>query len=671
MNTKIYHSLYALFVAGALLASGCSNDDDTYDFYAAHPDAVRFHITAGDMPQTRVNTESDGSSFESADLIAISADGGTSYSNYILRNEWLPAEGQHYLRWKEEELSFQAYYPVTPGTDYTHFTVPTSQSDESNLRAADYMTASAADQSSANPVKLTFKHQLAKVTITSITLAEEVKDKQLNQVTFHTKGNVLENGRITNGHEDVRYYSFQSGNSYMAILPPQSGNSSAAFIKVLLNNTNYPLTGIPALEAGKAYTLALQVGHDGVKLVRDITVEEWGNQVDMDKGTATLKPEPYQWYLKDKSAGTFTLANATELREFAKLVNGDQEALAATGESSGYDFYQKTVQIADTVTKELDLSDAEWTPIGTTTKLFNGTFNGNGKTVSGVTINIASGSNVGFFTQLANGRLVKNLRVKGNVTAETSSFVGGIVGNLLNGTIEHCAFQGTVKGNASVGGIVGYNQSGSITACFASGSVEATNSKAGGIVGTNYKTLTHCYSRAEVTAKGTAKGTDVGDTGGIAGVNDNSSGNTGAISHCYATGKITANTRAGGIVGKNNPGSVISNCIALNAEIAGSTGNQYFGRVAGTNYGTLTGNAAWNGMTLPGGISATDNAIGTHGKSLTATECLSKTTYTTYGFDENEWAFSDKPTWDYLPWNKTLYQYWGTEVCIDVPSYLK
>lgn len=667
MNTKIYHSLYTLFVAGALLASGCSNDDDTYDFYAAHPDAVRFNITAGDMPQTRVNTESDGSSFESADLIAISADGGTSYSNYILRNEWLPAEGQPYLRWKEETLSFQAYYPVTPGTDYTHFTVPTNQSDESDLRAADYMTASAVDQSSERPVELTFKHQLAKVTITSITLAEEVKDKQLNQVTFHTKGHVLENGRITNGNEDVRFYSLhvRNSNSYMAILPPQSGNSSKAFIKVLLNNTEYPLTGIPALEPGKAYTLALQVGHDGVKLVRPITVEDWGKTENMTGGTATLKPEYYSWYTTNPNAETFTLSTADELRAFAKLVNGDQEALAATTAAGPVSFEGKTVQIADAVTKELDLSGTEWTPIGKDNATFKGSFDGNGKTVSGVNINITSeGKHIGFFAYLNGSGSVKNLRIKGNVTATTSSNVGGIVGGLSNGTtIEHCAFHGTVKGYTTVGGIAGYSQSGTtLTACFASGSVEATNSEAGGIVGRNYTTITHCYSSAEVTAKTMISG----NAGGIVGINSSN------ISHCYATGKITANNQAGGIAGTTSNGSVLSNCIALNAEIASSTNNQDFARVVGFDgNATLTSNAAWTGMTLPSGISPYNNANDMHGKSLTATECLTKTTYTTYGFNETEWAFNEQSPWDYLPWNQTLYQYWGTEVCIDVPSYLK
>ena len=238
--------------------------------------------------------------------------------------------------------------------------------------------------------------------------------------------------------------------------------------------------------------------------------------------------------------------------------------------------------------------------------------------------------------------------------------VGGIVGGFLNGTIEHCAFHGTVKGYTTVGGIAGYSQSeATLTACFASGSVEATNNDAGGIVGKNYTTITHCYSNAEVTAKGT-------DAGGIAGLN------TSNIFHCYATGKITANKQVGGIVGTNSFSSALSNCIALNAEIAGSTNNQDFGRVVGFNTsGALTGNAAWTDMRLPSGISSNDYANGMHGKSLTATECLTKTTYTTYGFDETEWAFSSQPTWDYLPWNRTLYQYWETDVCISVPSYLK
>ena len=494
-----------LFVAGALLASGCSNDDDTYDFYAAHPDAVRFHITAGDMPQTRVNTESDGSSFESADLIAISADGGTSYSNYILRNEWIPDEGQHYLRWKEEELSFQAYYPVTPGTDYTHFTVPTDQSDESNLRAADYMKAEATGKSSEGSVKLTFNHQLVKVIITSITLAEEVKDKQLNQVTFHTKGNVLENGRITNGHEDVRYYSFQSGNSYMAILPPQSGNSSAAFIKVLLNNTNYPLTGIPALEAGKAYTLALQVGHDGVKLVRDITVEEWGKTETMPGGTANLATiwdgnyptsdaEAKAWMGEETSGASdptaanhvFTIKAARQLAALHYLMvknvklNGAQGSPAPSGtDGDGYNY--ATYNLAT----DIDLNNKSWEPIGViydgdgeNPASFSGIFNGHGHTVSGMNIQkdvpLRIKFYAGFFSNIFAGT-VTSLNVQGNINVKDSRYCGGIVGYHERGTIAFCSFQGSIIASTTrqgytctAGGITGltFNTDAKIISCY-------------------------------------------------------------------------------------------------------------------------------------------------------------------------------------------------------------
>lgn len=666
MNTKIYHSLYTLLVAGALLASGCSNDDDTYDFYAAHPDAVRFHITAGDAPQTRVNTEGDGTTFDVKDQIAISADGGTSYSTYVQSSgdDWLPAEGQRYLRWKEEELSFQAYYPVTEGTDYTKFTVPMDQRGQTNLRNADYMTAEATGQT-PTPVALTFKHRLAKVTV-SITMSEELTGETVNAMIFYTKGRTLENGSITDDNNHEAYYPHPVGNSYMAILPPQSGDNSAVFIEMRLDNGGkYILTGIPALTSGKAYTLALQVGHEGIKQISPITVADWTTQ-PLTGGTAALKPEYYSWYTTDPDAETFTLSTADELRAFAKLVNGDPEALAATTATGPVSFEGKTVQIADAVTEELDLSDAEWTPIGIDYNAnFKGSFDGNGKTVSGVNINITSeGKHIGFFAYLdGGGSAVKNLRIKGNVTATASSNVGGIVGGLSKGTIEHCAFHGTVKGYTTVGGIAGYSQSETtLTACFASGSVEATNSEAGGIVGRNYTTITHCYSNAEVTAKGTNSGT----VGGIAGLNSSN------ISHCYATGKITANKQLGGIAGATSYSSALSNCIALNAEIAGSTNNQDFGRVVGFNANAaLTDNAAWTGMTLPGGISSRDDAGSKDGKSLTAEECLSKTTYTTYGFDETEWAFSSQPTWDYLPWNQTLYQYWETDVCIAVPLYLK
>lgn len=524
MNTKIYHSLYTLLVAGALLASGCSNDDDTYDFYAAHPDAVRFNITAGDMPQTRVNTEANGSSFADDDRIAISADGGTSYSTYVQSagDDWLPAEGQRYLRWKEQTLSFQAYYPVTEGTDYTKFTVPKDQKDQTNLRNADYMTAEATGQT-PTPVALTFKHRLAKVTV-SITMSEELTGKTINAIFFYTKGRTLENGSITDGNNHESYKPHIVGNSYMAILPPQSGDNSAYFIRLRLDGGGeYTLTGIPALEPGKAYTLALQVGHEGIKQISPITVADWTTQ-PMSGGTAIFDPtiwdgkypsseaEAKAWMGEPTSApgatpATYTISTAKQLAGMAYYYQANMIEKA-------------TFELA----ADIDLAEHPWRPLGlfenqNTTRSFKGTFNGHGHTIKGM--NVTGNYDCGGFMAICAGT-VKNLIVEGKVNSSISNAIlnvecGGIAGEVSSaytGTADiiACGFRGTIVGsatsakNAFSGGIAGYNEAGNITGCISwATSVTATggstNNYFGGIVGFFDK-----YTSSKNTIQPTAKG---------------------------------------------------------------------------------------------------------------------------------------------------------------------
>lgn len=527
MNTKIYHSLYALFVAGALLASGCSNDDDAYDFYAAHPDAVRFHITAGDMPQTRVNTEANGSSFDVKDQIAISADGGTSYSTYVQSSgdDWLPAEGQRYLRWKEEELSFQAYYPVTEGTDYTKFTVPMDQRGQTNLRNADYMTAEATGQT-PTPVALTFKHRLAKVTV-SITMSEELTGETINLIVFYTKGRTLENGSITDGNSYEPYYPHLVGNGYMAILPPQSGDNSALFIQMRLDSgSEYTLTGIPALKSGKAYTLALQVGHEGIKQVSPITVADWGEPDKMTGGTATdltiwdgkyptSDAEAQAWMGEETSGANdptaanhvFTIKAARQLAALHYLMvndiklNGAQGSPAPSGtEGDGYNY--ATYNLA----ADIDLNNKSWEPIGVKQNKdnpisFSGIFNGQGHTVSGMNIqkDIPSGVKfyAGFFSYIGYGT-VTSLNVQGNINVESSQYCGGIVGYQERGTIAFCSFQGSI---------------------IASNTFPVNPCTAGGITGLTFNTdakIISCYSvfsQFDVTALTIRKGSIAGELG--------------------------------------------------------------------------------------------------------------------------------------------------------------
>ena len=116
---------------------------------------------------------------------------------------------------------------------------------------------------------------------------------------------------------------------------------------------------------------------------------------------------------------------------------------------------------------DIELTDDDELPIPT----FGGTFNGNGHTISGLSIT-QSVSPAGLFGVLQKDAVIKSLNVEGTVTPSgDSENIGGIVGE-NHGTIESCTFNGSVSGKRSVGGIAGSNlATGIVRACDASGAI--------------------------------------------------------------------------------------------------------------------------------------------------------------------------------------------------------
>ncbi len=84
---------------------------------------------------------------------------------------------------------------------------------------------------------------------------------------------------------------------------------------------------------------------------------------------------------------------------------------------------------------------------------FSGVFDGNGKNISNLNIQLASQNNVGLFSTL-NGVVKKLGLINANITGLTNV---GIVAGINNGTIEELKVSGIVSGQGSVGGIVGLN----------------------------------------------------------------------------------------------------------------------------------------------------------------------------------------------------------------------
>ena len=210
---------------------------------------------------------------------------------------------------------------------------------------------------------------------------------------------------------------------------------------------------------------------------------------------------------------------------------------------------------------DIDLTGVDFTPIPT----FGGTFEGQGHTISGLSIT-GSGNVRGLFRYIQPTGAVRDLHVSGTIApTDRKNTLGGLVGE-NRGTITNCSFSGAVSGADSIGGIAGINEAqGQLINCTFSGSVTGEH-YVGGIAGQNYGSIIQCENNGsinttEVDAElnldnlnqeqlNAAENVPVcTDIGGIAGF---SSGilqgcvNTGAVGYAHVGYNI------GGIVGRQS-----------------------------------------------------------------------------------------------------------------------
>ena len=214
-----------------------------------------------------------------------------------------------------------------------------------------------------------------------------------------------------------------------------------------------------------------------------------------------------------------------------------------------------------------------WLPIGNSSAKFQGTFNGNGKTISGLTINRVSTDDVGFFGSIS-GATIKDLTIIA-VSIRGKQYVGGIAGDADESNISLCEVEVNLTGTDYLGGIAGYAYDSNISLCEVEVNLTGTN-KLGGIAGYAYDSnISFCEVEVNIT------GTNY--LGGIAGY-CRSYNTSSTIQNCIATTTIqTANTAnyCGGIAGYC-VAKYASNTISKNhATCAISTKGNYVGGVVG------------------------------------------------------------------------------------------
>lgn len=261
----------------------------------------------------------------------------------------------------------------------------------------------------------------------------------------------------------------------------------------------------------------------------------------------------------------------------------DLERLAAYV-NSGHDATGKTFKQNADITLT-----AAHTSIGRyfegTYKYFKGTYDGNNKTISNLTVNAPNSNYQGLFGYTSKA-VIKNVTLANcNITGK--QYTGGIVGYASTSTaIENCHVRGNISATESDasghGGIAGSATTTSITNCTVTGTISTSvsNDNYGGIVGAaNYDVvITSCENAANISGDGQ-------NHGGIVGRDYNRSNK---FKYCLNTGVVNGNQYVGAIAGQNDSPRDFDHCYYSNKSTI-----KAFGTSSGSNNYTGYGEVAY------------------------------------------------------------------------------
>lgn len=223
------------------------------------------------------------------------------------------------------------------------------------------------------------------------------------------------------------------------------------------------------------------------------------------------------------------IKTAEELVKFRNKVNNgySYEGLMVTLEND-IDLSNICYKVDGTIEK-----DISWTPIGTSTNPFKGTFNGNSKQIKNLYINTEQNYQ-GLFAYTL-GATIEGVTIDENSNIIANSFVSAIVANANNTTIKKCVNKANVNSKSEyIGGICAIDENAStIQSCYNSGTIISDSYAVGGISGNNISgIIEYCYNTGNITSNGeTSRGYN--NVAGISGYN------SGYIKYCYNIGIIT------------------------------------------------------------------------------------------------------------------------------------
>lgn len=262
---KTYNKYIAAFAAVAMALASCSQDDtfapDASDMVQIASAQIAVEAT------TRVNSLGAGDVFENGDNILLvnhsrgvhnkgtytaTISGGTA--------QWNLTDGAVLWAAGSGENQLTAYHPAVE-----QYVLPADQSTIEQFVAADHMTATAVARR-GDVVDLTFDRHMAKVTFVP-RLVDGLTT--VNSFTIATKDATT-----------VEVTPYSNGSNFTAILTPGTYEAGETVVTMTASNATQQYSFVAktktafTLEAGKAYTLDIQVGKDIVAF-NNIRVKPW------------------------------------------------------------------------------------------------------------------------------------------------------------------------------------------------------------------------------------------------------------------------------------------------------------------------------------------------------------------------------------------------------------
>ena len=365
----------------------------------------------------------------------------------------------------------------------------------------------------------------------------------------------------------------------------EPGQSTAAVDSTVLNLTGDAVDEVVNLKDGQSVTtdndvaVRLNVQEDPEEVEYTVTMD--GEPVEEDHSTSQY----HFYYLPseqmneaetnvsvstqalDQGDGTeanpYKIATVEDLKAFRDKVNGGSTSACAV------------------LTADITLDKSEsWTPIGTSSKKYAGTFDGGGHTISGLNVNETGSNEAGLFGDTAQNNtspVIKNLTIADSSFVTASGYAGAVAG-YGGGVYENCHTNEdvTVQGKKYAGGIIGNFKGSGITAelsmkqCSNRATVKEVGGfggYAGGLIGQaeHPLKLEASFNVGEISSKPSSQ---IPHAGGLVGATSYAA----TFSNVYNVGNVTVSggSNVAGFVGNSLKELTITNAYQHGSVTAGS-----------------------------------------------------------------------------------------------------